>query len=79
MFWPIMGTIVTGIVGALTNASLDWPTTASRGALSAGIGFSTSSLLLPLTRVAVTLVFVLIPYVWWQRRTKENVLLGQAQ
>jgi hypothetical protein len=78
MFWPIIGTIIIGIIGAMTNASLDWPMSAPKGALSAGIGFNTSSVLPPVTRVAVTLAFVLVPYVWWLR-TKENVRLGQVR
>jgi hypothetical protein len=78
MVWPVIGTIIIGIIGALTNAGLDWPVAAPKGALSAGIGFSTSSVLAPATRAAVTLVFVLVPYVWWQR-AKENMGLGQVR
>lgn len=78
MFWPVIGTIIIGIIGALTNAGLEWPMTAPKGALSAGIGFSTSSVLPPVTRAAITLVFVLIPYVWWQR-AKESMRLGQVR
>jgi hypothetical protein len=78
MIWPVIGTILIGIIGALTNAGLDWPTTAPKGELSAGIGFSTSSVLSPVTRAAATLVFVLVPYVWWQR-AKVSIHLGQVR
>jgi hypothetical protein len=78
MVWPVIGTIIIGIFGALTNAGLDWPMTAPKGELSAGIGFSTSSVLSPATRTAATLVFVLVPYVWWQR-AKENMTLRQVR
>src|SRR6201999_995477 len=47
LVWPVIGTIIIGIIGALTNAGLDWPTTAPKGELSAGIGFSTLNLLSP--------------------------------
>ena len=75
MVWPVIGTIIIGIIGALTNAGLDWQAAAPKGELSAGIGFSTSSVLLPITRTAATLVFVLVPYLWWQR-AKGNMHPG---
>jgi hypothetical protein len=78
VFWPVTGTIIVGIIGALSNAGLDWSMTAPKGALSAGLGFNTSNVLPPVARITVTLVFVLIPYVWWQR-AKESMHLGQVR
>jgi hypothetical protein len=65
LLWPLVGTVLIGLVGAVTQASLEWPTSAPRGVLSLGLGFRTDSLHAEL-RAGVTLLLVLAPYLYWE-------------
>jgi hypothetical protein len=72
ILWPVVGTMITGLLGAMTNASFDSSPATPRGALSAGIGLSSATMFSILGRATVTIAVVLIPYLWWQR-TREQI------
>jgi hypothetical protein len=69
--WATTGVVLISLPGALTNAQLDLPPAVPRAALGAGIGFSTESLLFPISRAAVTLSVVLVAY-FWIRHTQNR-------
>jgi hypothetical protein len=69
--WATTGVVLISLLGALTNAQLDLPPAVPRAALGAGIGFNTESLLLPISRAAVTLTVVLVAY-FWIRHTQNR-------
>ena len=60
--WPTVGILIMAIVGALTNFGIVWPQGAARGALNAGIGFSTSKMPYELSRAAATVAIFLLGY-----------------
>jgi hypothetical protein len=62
--WAVVGVVLISLIGGLTNAQLQMPPVVSRPAFGAGIGFSTESLLPPLSRAALTLTVVLLAYFW---------------
>jgi hypothetical protein len=68
--WPLIGTILIGVLGATTQASLDWSAATPRGDLSAGLGLHSAAMLTTACRATVTIAAVLLPYFWW-RRTHE--------
>lgn len=65
--WPIGGSALIALLGATTNASFEWSPTATRGVLSAGIGFPGVGPARTL-RVILTLLIILIPFLWLRRR-----------
>ncbi len=65
--WPLVGTICIGLLGAMTQVSLDWSAAVPRGDLSAGFGLSSATMLTTAMRATVTIAAVLIPYFWWRR------------
>lgn len=71
LLWPIIGVVLVSLLGATVNASIDWPSAASQGALTAGFGFSTETLSGPSIRAAVTLLVALTPYIYVWRRRQE--------
>ena len=70
--WPIVGVVLISLLGANVNASIDWPSATSHGAVTAGVGISTEALAQPAMRAAVTLCLVLIPYLWRYRREQRR-------
>jgi hypothetical protein len=69
--WPLIGTILIALLGAMTQVSLDWSAATPRGDLSAGLGLHFATILTTVFRATVTISAVLIPYFWW-RRTHES-------
>ena len=67
--WPLAATLIIGLLGAMTNISLEWSAASPKGYLSGGWGFSTNNMLIPGVRAIVTIAVVLIPYFWWRRAT----------
>jgi hypothetical protein len=70
LLWPIAAGIVIALVGAMTNASLDWSPTAPHGMLTGGIGFPPRDFSQWL-RIALTLLAGLSPLLL-QMRSKER-------
>ena len=64
--WVVVGVALISLIGALTNAQIELPPVVPKAAFGAGIGFSTKSLLLPITRAACTLTAVLPAYFWFR-------------
>ena len=62
--WTVVGVFLTSSIGALTNAQMEFQSAAPHGVISAGIGFGTDALLLPISRTALTLTVVLAAYFW---------------
>jgi hypothetical protein len=62
--WAMISALLVGALGAVTNAQVEFLPAASHGVLSAGLGFSTEALLLPISRTALTLLVVLAAYFW---------------
>lgn len=62
LLWPAVGILIVGVLGALTNFGLRWPTPTSRGAIGAGIGFGTAHEIRPLLRAASTIGIALLVY-----------------
>jgi len=76
MLWPVIGVVVIGLLGALTNASFILPPGGGQASLGAGIGFSTEALGAPLLRVAFTVAAVGVAILWWhQRRERPDLAL----
>jgi hypothetical protein len=71
LLWPIAAGTVIAVVGALTNAGLDWSPTVPHGTLSGGIGFPPRDLSQWL-RIVLTLAASLSPLLWF--RTKERAV-----
>jgi hypothetical protein len=72
--WPYIGIVVTCVVGALTNFSVDLPPLAQTPSMTAGIGISTDHIGTPLMRAVSTAALALLPYVrlrYLQRREIE--------
>lgn len=74
LLWPAVGILLVGVLGALTNFGVHWATATSRGAVSAGIGVSTSNLLPPLLRASSTVGLALLVYAgcWLSNRRGEK-------
>lgn len=68
--WPIVGSALIALVGAMTNASFQWSAAAPRGVLSGGIGFPGQGPAMGL-RVILTLVIILVPFLWLRRRANS--------
>jgi len=64
--WAVVGVALISSIGALTNAQLELSPVVPRVSFSAGIGFSTESLLLPLSRAGCTLTIALLAYFWFR-------------
>jgi len=62
--WATAGVLLVSALGAVTSAQVEFPPAGPHGVLSAGIGFSTDALLLPISRTALTLAVVLAAYFW---------------
>ena len=71
MLWPVIGVVVIGLLGALTNASFTLPPGGGQASLGAGIGFSTTNLGAPLLRAAFTVVVVGMTILWWRQRRER--------
>jgi hypothetical protein len=67
LWWPIGGTALISLLGAMTNAQLMLPPLVDRPEFGAGVGFSTGAISLPLFRAGATLLAVLVPYLWLAR------------
>jgi hypothetical protein len=76
--WAVVGVVLISCVGALINAQLELPPVVTRPAIGAGIGFSTDSLLPPISRAALTLTIVLSGY-FWIRRARSRATSSQAE
>jgi hypothetical protein len=71
--WPIVGSALIALVGASTNASFEWSPAVPRGVLSGGIGIQFPDVGLARSlRVIVTLLIILVPYLWLRRRTANT-------
>lgn len=71
--WPIVGSALIALVGASTNASFEWSPAVPRGVLSGGIGIQFPDVGLARSlRVIVTLLIILVPYLWLRRRTAST-------
>jgi hypothetical protein len=71
--WPIVGSALIALVGASTNASFEWSSAVPRGVLSGGIGIQFPDVGLARSlRVIVTLLIILVPYLWLRRRTANT-------
>lgn len=68
--WPIIGSILIALLGAMTNAGFDWSPTLPKGAISAGLGFPGRGPAMGL-RILLTLVTILTPFLWIRRREKR--------
>jgi hypothetical protein len=69
--WPYIGILMTCVVGALTNFSVDMPPLAQAPSMTAGIGISTDHIGAPLLRAVGTAALALLPYIrvrYLQRR-----------
>ena len=75
--WPYVGILMTCIVGALTNFSVDVPPLAQTHSMTAGIGFGTERIGAPLVRAVSTAALVLLPYIRARRlQRREREALG---
>jgi hypothetical protein len=63
--WPVMGVLLIGFVGALTNVGMDWPPH-EQGQLSAGIGIGKESLAVSPLRALLTVALALVPFFVWR-------------
>jgi hypothetical protein len=71
--WAMISVLLVSALGAVTNAQVEFMPVAPHGVLSAGLGFSTDTLSLPMSRTALTLAVVLAAYFWlrnYQRRAE---------
>lgn len=67
--WPIVGSTLVALLGAATNASFAWSPAVPRGALSAGIGMHSADAGFAMSlRAALTLLIILVPFLWLERR-----------
>ncbi len=65
--WPLVTTILIGILSALTTVTLEWPASAPRGIFSAGLGLSSTTMANTIAHAIIAIALVLIPYFWWRR------------
>ncbi len=71
--WPIVGIVLIALVGAATNASFEWSSAVPRGTMSGGIGFNFPDIGAGRgLRVVLTLLIVLVPFLWMRSRTNEG-------
>ncbi|HEV7357741.1 MAG TPA: hypothetical protein VGN99_07075 [Steroidobacteraceae bacterium] len=61
--WPYIGIVMTCVVGALTNFSVDLPPLAQAPSMTAGIGIGTDHIGATLARAASTAALALLPYI----------------
>jgi hypothetical protein len=74
--WPGVGIVLTCVLGALTNFSVDLAPLVQASAMTAGIGISTDHLGAPLLRAAATAAPALLAFVWarhFQRREIDTL------
>ncbi len=72
-FWPVVGSALIALAGASTNASFEWSSAVPRGALSGGIGIQFPGVGLAWSlRVIVTLLIILVPYLWLRSRAENT-------
>ena len=72
--WPVVGSALIALLGAATNASFEWSAAVPRGALSAGIGLQIPDVgLARALRAVVTLLIILVPFLWLRRRAANAV------
>jgi hypothetical protein len=76
--WAVVGVVLISLVGSVTNAQLELPPDVARPAIGGGIGFSTESLGLPLSRAAFTLTVVLFAY-FCVRRLQAHATSSQVE
>jgi hypothetical protein len=67
LLWPILGSALIGLVGAMTNASFRWSAADPRGVLSAGIGVPGQGPARGL-RLTLTLGIILVAFLWLRSR-----------
>jgi hypothetical protein len=60
--WPCIGILMTCVIGALTNFSVDVPPLAQAPSMTAGIGIGTDHIGAPLVRALSTAALALLPY-----------------
>jgi hypothetical protein len=69
--WPCIGILMTCVIGALTNFSVDVPPLAPAPSMTAGIGIGTGHIGATLVRAASSAALALLPYIrvrYLQRR-----------
>lgn len=72
LLWPIVGILIVGVLGSLTNVHVRWPTPTSRGMIGAGIGFGTAHAVLPLLRAGSTIgIAWLVYWAGWLASRRE--------
>jgi hypothetical protein len=74
--WPYIGILMTCVVGALTNFSVDIPPLAQAPSMTAGIGIDTDHIGAPLVRAVSTAALALLPYIrlrYLQRREVDSL------
>lgn len=62
--WPLVGILVTSILGALTNLNFDLPPAAADPGMGAGIGLNTDHLGPALVRAGSTAALAVLPLLW---------------
>jgi hypothetical protein len=73
--WPVVGSILIAFLGAATNASFQWSPALPKGVISAGIGFRFPDIGPAIGfRVLLTLVVILVPFLWVTRRESRRSL-----
>jgi len=67
LFWPLVGSMLVALVGAMTNAGFEWSSTVPKASLSGGIGFAFPDVdpVMKL-RLTLTLVTILAPFLWFR-------------
>jgi hypothetical protein len=74
--WPMVGIIVTCVVGALTNFSFDLPPLAADPGMTAGIGLGSENMASAMIRAGSTAAITALPYLWarYSQRTDPDAL-----
>ena len=74
--WPMVGIIVTCVVGALTNFSFDLPPLAADPGMTAGIGLGSENVASAMIRAGSTAALTALPYLWARhsQRTDPDAL-----
>jgi hypothetical protein len=74
--WPMVGIIVTCVVGALTNYSFDLPPLAADPGMTAGIGLGSENMASAMIRAGSTAALTALPYLWarYSQRTDPDAL-----
>jgi hypothetical protein len=62
--WPMVGIIVTCVVGALTNFSFDLPPLAAAPGMTAGIGLGSENMAAVMMRAGSTAALTALPFLW---------------